>query len=111
MFQQTIALIVIAFFATKLYSARRIRALSGFEFFFYGAALCLVALVIFNIKRLDAILVSFGFSSSGISFLFYASVPLLAYWLFRVVIRQRQTSREITKLVRALALRDFQERL
>lgn len=111
MFQQVIALAVILFLGYKLYSASRTKVLSRFELILYGSFLAALAFVVFNIKYLDSVLLTFGFSSSGIAFLFYASVPLLAYWLFRLTIRQRQASRELTRLVRALALRDFHDKL
>ena len=71
MFQQAIALAFIAIFIWRLSLQKKKKQIGNNEFILWLAFWLTGALAIIFIRSLDKILVSLGFSGSGINFLLY----------------------------------------
>ncbi|MEA1963307.1 MAG: DUF2304 family protein [Patescibacteria group bacterium] len=105
MFQQIIALLMIIFFLTKLFLQRKNKQVGRMEFFFWLVFWFLSALVIIFIKKIDILVASLGFSAAGIDVLLYLSVAALFYLIFRLRVKLENIDREITKIVREIAIK------
>lgn len=105
MIQQTIALILIFYFLFKLLLQRKNKQVSGIEFLFWLLFWVISGLVIAFIKEIDSIVAYLGFSASGINALLYLSVAVLFYLIFKLRLKLEKTEREITKIVREIALK------
>ncbi len=106
MLQQIIALIIIAFFASRLFWQKRKKRIGANEFIFWLVFWGLAALAVIFLKRIDAVVAELGFSGSGIEVLLYAGVVVLFYFIFRLRLRLEKIERDITKIVRELAVKD-----
>lgn len=104
MFQQLIALIFILFFLSRLFWQRRKNQIEKSEFSFWVFFWALAGVSIVFIKKIDSFVAGLGFSSSGIDVLFYIGVVFLFYLVFRIRIRQERLDKDITKIVREIAL-------
>lgn len=105
MLQQIIALFIIAFFLARIFWQKQKQQIAAGEFIFWLVFWLLAALAIIFLKWIDALAAGFGFSAAGIDILLYFGFAFLFYFLFRVRLRQEKTEKEITKIVRAMALR------
>ncbi|MCK4540160.1 DUF2304 family protein [Candidatus Parcubacteria bacterium] len=105
MFQQIIALLIILFFLVRLFWQRKNKQVSRTEFFFWLIFWFLVALVIIFIKKIDILVAGLGFSATGIDVLLYLSVAALFYLIFRLRLKLEKIDREITKIVREIAVK------
>ena len=103
--QQIIALLVIVFFLTRLFWQRKNKQVRGMEFFFWFIFWFLSALIIVFIKKIDVLAANFGFSATGIDVLLYLSVAVLFYLIFRLRIKLEKIDKEITKIVREIAIK------
>ncbi len=106
MLQQIIALIIIAFFLARLFWQKQKNQLSANEFLFWLIFWLLAGLLIVGLKFIDRLVAELGFSGSGIQVLFYLSVAALFYLIFRVRLKMEKLERDITKLVKHIALKD-----
>jgi hypothetical protein len=106
MFQEIIALIIIAFFLFKLFWQKRKQQIQPSEFIFWLIFWVAAALIIFFIKELDQLVANLGFTGSGIEVVFYFGVALLFYLIFRVRLKMAKLDKQITKLVEELALKE-----
>lgn len=104
MLQQYIAISVILFFLFRLIWQKKKKQLESGEFLFWFLFWFLAGVAILNIRYIDALVTKFGFSSSGINILFYISVVVLYYFVFRIRLRQEKLEREITRIVRNIAI-------
>ena len=104
MFQQIIALIVIAFFLGRLFWQKQKKYISANEFVFWLVFWLAAALIVAALKWIDKIVVALGFSSSGIEIMLYFGVAVLFYFIFRLRLRLEKIERDITKIVREMAL-------
>lgn len=104
MFQQTIALIIIAFFLARLFWQKQKKQLSAGEFVFWLVFWMLAAGSIIFLKWIDKLVASLGFTGSGIEVLLYLGVAILFYFIFRLRLRLEKMEREITKIVREISL-------
>ncbi len=105
MFQQVIALIIIAFFVSRLFWQKRKKRVGANEFVFWLVFWILAALAIIFLKWIDALVAGLGFSGSGIEVLLYAGVVVLFYFIFRLRLRLEKIERDITKIVRNIAIK------
>ncbi|MFA6394045.1 MAG: DUF2304 domain-containing protein [Patescibacteria group bacterium] len=105
MFQQLIALGVVIFFIARLFWQRKKDEISRTEFFFWQAFFLLAGLAVVFMKKIDELVAGLGFSATGINVLFYVAVVLLFYVVFRLRLRQEKMERNITKIVREIALK------
>ena len=106
MLQQIIALIIIAWFLSRLYWQKRKNHISFNEFLFWLVFWLVAALLIIGLKFIDRLVAGLGFSGSGIEVLLYLSVALLFYLVFRLRLRLEKIEKDITKLVEHIALKD-----
>jgi hypothetical protein len=104
--QQAIALLVILFFIVRLFRQKHDNNINRQEFRFWLLFWVCAALAIVGLPFLDAWLSRLGFSSSGIQFLLYLAVAVLFYFIFRLRLHIARLEKELTKIVRELALRE-----
>ncbi|MEA3398748.1 MAG: DUF2304 family protein [Patescibacteria group bacterium] len=106
MIQQIIALIIIFFLLSRLFWQKKKGALSNNEFIFWLFFWLLSALSIALIKWLDKVVASMGFSGPSIQVLLYLSIVFLFYIIFRLRLRLEKIEKNITKIIRELALKN-----
>lgn len=104
MLQQSLALVVIAYFLARLIWQKNKKEISGNEFLFWLIFWLLSGVAIIFIKYLDALLRMMGFSASGIDILLYASVIVIIYLVFRLRIKQERMDQKLTRVIREQAL-------
>ena len=106
MLQQIIALIIIAFFLARLYWQKQKNHIGLNEFVFWLIFWILAALLIIGLKFIDQLVVYLGFSGTGIEVLLYLSVAVLFYFIFRLRLKLEKIEKDITKIVKHIALKD-----
>lgn len=106
MLQQIIALIIIAFFLARLYWQKQKSYISINEFLFWLVFWILAAVLIISLKFIDELVAELGFSGSGIEVLLYLSVAILFYFIFRLRLKLEKIEKDITKIVKHIALKD-----
>ena len=106
MLQQIIALIIIAFFLARLLWQKQKKQIGANEFIFWLIFWLLSAGAIITLKWIDKLVASLGFSGSGIDILIYAAVIILFYFVFKLRLRFEKMEKDITKIVRHIALKD-----
>jgi hypothetical protein len=106
MLQQTIALIIIAFFLLRLIKQKQKKEINANEFFLWLFFWFLSALAIIFLKKIDALVASLGFSGSGIDILLYIGVISLFYFIFKLRLRLEKMENNISELVRQEATRN-----
>jgi len=104
MIQQIIALVLIAFFVSRLISQKRKKQINQNEFILWIAFWFLGALAIIFIKEIDRLVEYLGFSGSGINFLLYISIIILFYLVFRLRLNIAKMDKNLTEVVRKVAL-------
>lgn len=104
--QQIIALIIIAFFLARLYWQKQKNYISANEFLFWLIFWILAAILITALKFIDRLVAGLGFSGSGIEVLLYLSIAVLFYFLFRLRLKLEKIEKDITKIVKEIALKD-----
>jgi hypothetical protein len=104
MFQQIIALIVIAFFLGRLFWQKYKKNINKAEFVFWLIFWGLAAVAIIFIKQIDEFIAGLGFSSQGIDVLFYIAVILLFYLIFRIRLRLESMEKDITRITREISI-------
>jgi len=105
MLQQIIALIVIAFFLSRLVWQKQKKQISPSEFLFWLIFWIIAGAAIIGLKLIDRLAADLGFSGSGIDILIYAAVVVLFYFIFRLRLRQEKTERDITKIIREITIK------
>ncbi len=105
MFQQIIAIIVIAFFIARLILQKKKNNISNNEFLFWFIFWILGGVAIVSLKWIDKTVANFGFSGSGIDILLYIAIVMLFYIVFRQRLKLEKMDRDITKIVRKIALK------
>jgi len=106
MLQQAIALIIIAFFIARLYWQKKKNHLGANEFLFWLIFWLLAAVVIISLRWIDRLVLGLGFTGSGIEVLLYLSVALLFYFVFRLRLKFEKIEKDITEIVKNIALKD-----
>lgn len=106
MLQQTIALIIIAFFLLRLIKQKQKKEINANEFFLWFFFWFLSALAIIFLKKIDALVANLGFSGSGIDILLYIGVISLFYFIFKLRLRLEKMENNISELVRQEAIRN-----
>jgi len=105
MFQQSFALLIIAFFLTRLFYQRQKNQIARNESIFWLIFWLVAALAIIFIKTIDKAVAALGFSGSGINFLFYTAVMILFYFIFKMRLRLVKIEKNITDITREVALK------
>lgn len=104
MFQQIIALIIIAFILSRLLFLKTKKRIGANEFVFWLIFWILAALFIIAIRWIDKLVAGIGFSGTGIEVLIYVAVVVLFYLNFRLRLKLEKTEKNVTKIVRKIAL-------
>ena len=104
MLQQSIALLIILFFAARLFVLKKQGKVSANEFIFWLVFWLLAALGIFFLKDLDKLAAALGFSASGIQIILYAAVAVLFYMNFRLRLKVEKMDKDITAVARKIAI-------
>jgi hypothetical protein len=105
MFQQAFALLIIAFFLTRLFYQRQKNQITRNESIFWLIFWLLAALAIVFIKMIDKAVAALGFSGSGINFLLYMAVMVLFYFIFKMRLKMVKIEKDITNITREVALK------
>ncbi len=108
--QQIIALAIILLFIVKIAGLRRKEIIGKNELIFWLSFWIISAIAIVFIKNIDSFLSNLGFSASGINFLFYISVLLLFYFVFRLRLSIAKLDRSLTDLNRELAVNNAKDK-
>lgn len=103
-FQQFLALIIIAFFITRLIKQRNKQQVNSSEFWLWLSFWSLSGIAIIFLKQLDKLASILGFTASGINLLFYGSILVLFYFIFKLRLRLAKLDKDITDLNRHLTL-------
>lgn len=106
MLQQAIALIIIAFFVARLYWQKKKNHIGANEFLFWLIFWLLAAGLIISLRLIDRLVSELGFTGSGIEVLLYLSVAALFYFVFRLRLKFEKTDKDLTEIVKNIALKD-----
>lgn len=106
MLQQIIALIIIVWFASRLYWQKKNNHIGANEFLFWLIFWFVAAGLIIFIRYIDRLAVELGFSASGIEILIYLSIVILFYFVFRLRLRFEKIEEDITSIVKNIALKN-----
>jgi small membrane protein len=104
MLQQSIALLIIIIFVVRLFILKKEHKVSANEFIFWLVFWFIAGLGVFFVKDLDRLAAALGFSASGIQIILYAAVAVLFYMNFRLRLKIEKMDKDLTKVVRELAL-------
>ncbi|OGL79716.1 hypothetical protein A3J43_03370 [Candidatus Uhrbacteria bacterium RIFCSPHIGHO2_12_FULL_54_23] len=102
---QIIALILIALIVGRIALQYRRQAISGKEFLFWSLFWVLAAAGISVPNALTFLANALGIGR-GTDLAFYASFVIVGFMLFRMVVRMDKMERDVTKVVRHLALKN-----
>jgi len=105
MIQQIIAILIIAFFLSRVWQQKNKNQINKNEFTFWLIFWTVAGLAIVFIKTIDKLIMFLGFSGSGINFLFYIAVMILFYLIFKMRLRIVRLEKQITDVVREVALK------
>lgn len=105
MFQQLVALIIILFFIVRLLVQKKRNQIGSNEFIFWLIFWIVSMVVISALKLIDSLVADLGFSGSGIEVILYISVVVLFYLIFRLRIKLEKLERDITRIVREIAIK------
>jgi len=106
MLQQVIALIVIAFFLSRLFWQKRKNAIGYNEFYFWLIFWSASAFAVVFLKYIDRAVAKLGFSGSGIEILLYVAVIALFYFIFRLRMKLEKIERGMTEIVRQISIKN-----
>lgn len=106
MFQQILALVIIAFFLARLFWQKQKKQIGASEFIFWLVFWCLAALLIISLKWIDKLVARLGFSGMGIEVLIYLGMAILFYFIFKLRLKLEKIEKNITKIIREIALKN-----
>jgi hypothetical protein len=106
MIQQSLALIIITIFISRLFWQKKKKLVSANEFIFWLIFWLLSGVAILSLKWIDKVVAGLGFSSQGIDVLLYLVIIVLVYLIFRVRIKLERLDQDITKIVREISLKN-----
>ena len=106
MLQQIIALIIISFFLSRLFWQKKKKQISASEFVFWFIFWLVAAVAVILLKWIDKLVSSLGFSGSGIEILLYVAIAILFYFIFKLRLRMEKTEKNITRIVREIAIKN-----
>lgn len=104
MLQQIIALIIIAGILARLIFLKSSKKIGATEFVVWFFFWILAGGFIISIRFIDRLVAGLGFSGTGIEVLLYLSIVVLFYLNFRLRLRLEKIDRDVTKIVRKIAL-------
>jgi small membrane protein len=104
--QQSIALLIIIVFVARLFILKKERKVSANEFIFWLIFWVIAGSGVIFVKDLDRLAAALGFSASGIQIILYAAVAVLFYMNFRLRLKIEKMDKDMTKVVREIALKE-----
>lgn len=104
MLQQLIALLIILLFVFRLLIQKQRKQISANEFLIWLIFWIIAAILVIFIKFIDQLVAQLGFSASGIQILIYLSVIILFYLILRIRLKMEKIDKDITKIVREIAI-------
>lgn len=102
--QELLALSLITFFISRLFVQKKKKTINRNEFVLWLIFWLLAAASILLLKNIDHLVAQLGFSSSGITVLFYAAVFILFYLVFKLRLNFAKMDRDLTTLTREMAI-------
>jgi len=105
MFQQILALIVVAFFLLRLFGQKNKKQINGNEFLLWLIFWLLALGAVIFIKQIDKLVAWLGFSGTAINILVYLTVLALIYQVFRMRLTIAKMEKNISTLNQALTLK------
>ena len=105
MFQELLALLVIFLFLGRLGWQLYKQQIPQGQFIFWLFFWLTGGVLIIFIKEIDVFVAKLGFSSSGIQILFYISVAIIFYFIFRMRLKMEKLESDLTEITRLLAFR------
>jgi len=105
--QQILALIIIAFFLSRLFWQKQKKQIGASEFIFWLIFWLLAAIAMICLKWIDRLVAGLGFSARGIEVLLYIAVAILFYFIFRLRLRLEKIEKDITKIVREISFKKY----
>ena len=107
MFIQIITTIVVLFLLTRLGSKLKRKEITLKEAFFWGILWFAVGVVVLYPKLADRMAAFIGLqTATGIDLVVYIAVALAFYLIFRLFVHIERIERDITKIVRHMAIKD-----
>jgi small membrane protein len=106
MFQQLLALLVIVFFVFRLFIQKKKGIINSSEFMIWLFFWVFAGGAIIFLKEIDRFAAFLGFSSSGINILLYIGFVVLFYLVFKMRLRLEKQERNISKIVREIAIKN-----
>ena len=110
MFQQVLALIIIALCISRLFWQKKKKHIGANEFIFWLIFWLLAAGLIISLKWIDKLVAHLGFSGSGIEILLYLGIVVLFYLIFRLRLKLEKIEKDITKVIRKIALEENEKK-
>lgn len=102
--QQIIAIILILIIFSRIVVRFRRKEISKKEFGIWTVFWLLALGVVLFLRQVDAFVRSIGIVGRGIDVIVYVSIALIFYLIFRIIVRLDKIEREITRVVRKVAL-------
>lgn len=104
MIQEILALIVIFLFLGRLGWQLYKQQIPQGQFVFWLFFWLTGGVLIIFLKEIDTFVAKLGFSSSGIQILFYVSVAIIFYFIFRMRLKMEKLESDLTEIIRLVAL-------
>lgn len=104
MIQELLALIVIFLFLGRLGWQLYKQQIPQGQFVFWLFFWLTGGVLIIFLKEIDTFVAKLGFSSSGIQILFYVSVAIIFYFIFRMRLKMEKLESDLTEIIRLVAL-------
>lgn len=104
MFQEILALIIIFLFIARISWQLHQKLIPKNQFIFWLVFWLICGTLIVYIKKIDSLVASIGFSSSGIQVLLYIAVALIFYFIFRIRLKLEKIENDISTITRHYAL-------
>ena len=105
MFQQLLAIIIIAFFLIRLFEQKKKKQISANEFLVWLIFWLSALIAIIFLKQIDILVAKLGFSGTGINVLVYLALLALIFLVFRMRLTNAKMEKNISELNQALTLK------
>ena len=111
MYIQIITIIFVIILLSRVAAKLKRREITLNESLFWGLLWLAVGIVVLYPRLTDKLALAIGLQTAhGIDLVVYVAVAVVFYLVFRVFVRLEKIEREITKIIRHLAIRDKQDK-
>jgi hypothetical protein len=104
--QQLIAIIIIVLIIWRISARFQKKEISSRSFWSWLIFWLIALLVVIFLRQIDFVAARIGIIASGIELLVYVSVVLAFYLIFRIFVRLDKIEKDITKIVREVAIKE-----